>query len=183
MVDRPYPMPQVLVEEWACKIMSRLPEDDEERDSIVSHTLEGVREGAINMLKIIPSYNRRGRFCAASLADVLTSIRFHHDSGCYTEHTVGPMETGIPRIASGFSQVELMRARGPDYCLEWILVAIWYLKAAILVLFKDDGAVIDDMLNDYMCLLEDARIIALALVQKPNKMVQACPASEFESMD
>ena len=183
MVDRLYPMPEALIEEWACRIMSRLPEDDEERDDLVYHELEGVREGAINMLKIIPSYNRRGRYCAACVADVLTSVRFHHASGCYTEHTVGSVATGIPKVASGFSQVELMRARMPEYCLEWILVASWFNKAAILLLFKEDGDAVDNILNDYMCVLEDARCIALALVHKPNKMKQVATAVEFETMD
>ena len=183
MVDRPYPMPEDLIRTWGTNIVARLPQDEEERFDYVSHTLEGVREGAINLLKIIPSYNKRGRYCAACLADACTSVRFHIESGEYLDYNVGPLETGLPRIAPGFSQKELIRARTVECSLEWVLLAGFYMKAAILVLFKDDGEAVDNILNDYMCVLEDTRVMCLALAHKPNKVALQSQCVEFETMD
>ena len=187
---RSSPTPVQFIEGWANNIVKRLPEDEEDSDDFVYHTLGGCLQGALDLLRIIPSYNTRGRYCACCLADVLTSIRFHMDNDWqadYLEHDVGCMEADVPHVAMGFSQLELLKSRNAEYCLDCLLRASWYVKHSIVILFRDDGAEVDNLLNDYLCVLEDARTMALALTHKPNKISGRCVATEdfsdFESMD
>ena len=163
-VDRCAPVQTALVELWASKLCWRLPIGESEREEFVMHDLETIREGCINLLRVLPSYSTTARTAVCTLADVLTSIRSHVLQVQYIETPVSCIPTGIPKVPYGFSMVEIMRARKPKNVFEGLIDCRDMFNEHINLLYKDEGEEVDRVMDVVMCCMEDTLSLAYLLL-------------------
>ena len=102
-----------LAASWAKRMFSRLPESPQARLHWVDFGGEGVREAAINALCYTPAYANQARVAFATLADALTTLRFHMLAGCRFADSFEYIETGVPRIPRNMSTRFLILVNGP----------------------------------------------------------------------
>ena len=123
---------------WAKRIFSRLPASAQARAHWVDFGGEGVREAALNALRYIPAYANEARVAFATLADALTTLRFHVLAGCSFADSFEYIETGVPRIPRDVSARFLISVNGPGagHVLDkyFIIDIIWALKSYLWVL-------------------------------------------------
>ena len=87
-----------VVSAWATHVYNRLPTDMLDKETFVLGPLEQVREGAIDVLKVVPYYASGGRKAACAVADCLTSIRHHALARHYQQLPVKWIQSGVPRV-------------------------------------------------------------------------------------
>ena len=173
-----------VVSAWATLVYKRLPTDLLEKENFVLGPLEQVREGAFDILKVVPYYASGGRKAACAVADCLTSIRHHALARHYQQLPVKWIQSGVPRVPLDAGQVDLISARGADTTLFQLREAKQAFLAQIKLLYDMDGQPeVDLIMGLYINVIEDAMFVAKSILHKPCKVQPWLANQGLEGMD
>ena len=170
----------VLVQIWAQRILIRI---GEKKHFWVLFAGEAVREALINLLRYTPLYADRGRVAVITLIDTLTSLRDHVERGWGWWEDIYYVQTGLPLTPDGFSCEKLMLRDNPKRLLVYLKHG-WtsFQKQLENINNFNDGNDIDAMVDDIICVFQDAICVATVLSPKgpPNKCGEQ---SDLNTMD
>ena len=168
----------VLVQIWAGRILVRTGKNT----LWILFAGESIREGLVNLLRYTPQYADRGRLAIITLIDTLSSIRDHVLRGWGPWEDIYYVQTSLPLTPEGFSFERLMLRDNPKRLLENLKFRWAGFQAQLDVLNQHDGVEIDAMVDDIICIFQDAICTATLLTPRgaPNKCERV---SILETMD
>ena len=147
----------VLVQIWAGRILIRIGEKNQFWTVFGG---EHVRESLMNLLRYTPLYADRGRVAIITLIDTLTSLRHHVGRGWGWWEDIYYVQTGLPATPEGLSCERLMLRDNPKRLLAYLKQGWTAFQKQLDVINCNDGVEIDAMVDDIICVFQDAICVA-----------------------